>query len=245
MSTLSKIFQGVAENMLTDFSKIQGQIHHAGERGTQREETLKKFLEAYLPKKYGVGTGQVINNKDEVSKQCDIVIYDALNCPLLLIKPNYQLFPIEAVRAVIEVKSTLNANTLRDCVDNIEAFKRLYPPVGQPQDYTYPGYFIFSYSTDYQKANPVDAIARRLVSLIKKRRFGYPELVCALDSGIAYGDYKGLFSINNNDAAKNLLDFYGFLLLLLPSNQGINPFMGGYFGSLSEVEIKQFLVDPD
>ena len=241
MSSVTKIFRGIAENMLTDFSKIQSQIQHAGERGAQREETLKKFLETYLPKRYGVGTGQIINNKDQVSRQCDIVIYDALNCPLLLIKPDYQLFPIEAVCAVIEVKSTLNANTLRDCVNNIESFKQLYRSAKQLDGFTYPGYFIFSYSTDYQKANAIDTISRRLISLVRKKRLGYPELVCTLDSGIVYGDYNGLASINNNDVAHNLLHFFGYLMLLVRCENENTPYIGKYYDLALADKIKQFV----
>lgn len=120
-----EIFQGIANKLLTDFDQIQGQIEHAGERGKQREAAVTAFLAKYLPKKYALGTGHVIDQKGDVSKQCDIVIYDAFNCPLLLVEEGYRIFPPEAVFGVIEVKSVFDAATTSESVQAIQSVKRL------------------------------------------------------------------------------------------------------------------------
>ena len=111
---VKQIFEGIANTMLTDFDQIQSQIGHAGERGEDRETVVRDFLAKYLPKKYAIGSGQIIDRYGGISRQCDIVIYDALNCPLLLVKEGYQIFPVEAVLGVVEVKSILNSRSLED-----------------------------------------------------------------------------------------------------------------------------------
>jgi hypothetical protein len=72
-----------------------------------------------------VGTGHILNAKDEISRQCDLVIYDAFNCPPLFVEDGYQFFPVEAVFGVIEVKSVLDSKALGECVENIRSVKAL------------------------------------------------------------------------------------------------------------------------
>jgi hypothetical protein len=117
-----------------------------GKRGDQREKALKAFLEKYLPKKFSLGTGNIIDSKGNISRQCDIVIYDSLNCPILYTENEYQLFPAEAVYAVIEVKSVLSALEIDNCIENIRSVKSLIrdKPISC---------FVFSYRSSY-KTNP-------------------------------------------------------------------------------------------
>lgn len=126
------IFDGLAKQMLLDFDQIKREIIHKGERGTQQEETLKEFLGRYLPKKYGVGRGEIINSQNQVSRQCDVVIYNALESPLLLIREGYQLFPVEAVLATIEVKSSFNHRSIAETIDNIASVRNIFEQVSAP-----------------------------------------------------------------------------------------------------------------
>src|SRR5690349_19756662 len=111
---VKNIFQGIANKMLVDFDEIQAQIVHNGVRGDQRERALRDFLTKYLPKKYSVGTGHVLDRTGKMSGQCDVVIYDSFNCPLILVEEGYQIFPVESVFAVIEVKSTFTATSIEE-----------------------------------------------------------------------------------------------------------------------------------
>jgi hypothetical protein len=120
---IREIFQGIANKLLADFDQIQAQIEHSGERGGQRERALKAFLARYLPKKYTLGTGHIIDKTGNTSRQCDVVIYDDFNCPLLLAEEGYQLFPAEAVFGVIEVKSVLDASAIAQGVQAIQSVK--------------------------------------------------------------------------------------------------------------------------
>jgi hypothetical protein len=182
---VKNIFQGIAKKMLIDFDEIQSQIAHAGERGGQREQTLRDFLSKYLPKKYSVGTGQVIDKYGNISPQCDVVVYDAFNCPLILIEEGYQLFPVEAVAGVIEVKSILNATEIQDAVGKILKIKQLnreVPIAG----------FLFAYRSTYSGDNKqkvitsAEAFLRASNAVPSHKKI---DLTCILAEGILRSNY--------------------------------------------------------
>jgi hypothetical protein len=215
---LVRIFEGVAEKMLMDFRQIQPQISHAGERGAQREETLKQFLEVYLPKKCGIGSGQIMNSRDSVSRQCDIVIYNALECPLLLTGKGYQLFPIESVLAVIEVKSSLNSKSIPECVENISSVKLL------GTDEISPACCFFAYTTQFRGQAAAYKVARQLALLSKnipqRNRF---DTGCVLDSGMFFAAEDGI-AVSESGASFNLLAFFMVLLRYLDLDRGSSYF---------------------
>ncbi len=225
---INDIFQGIADNMLVDFQQIQSQIPHAGERGTQRELALKEFLARHLPKKYALGSGQIINVKNVTSRQCDIVIYDALNCPLLLVKEGYQLFPVEAVFAVIEVKSTLNAKALAECVDNIKSVKSL-------QDEGQIAGCVFAYRSTYRTKPSILTIAEILQSTNDRvdahQRIDLLGIlddgVLTLDPGVAGGVGPSML-VWTELTATNLLYFLYRLLQLLEEHHSSIPNLISY-----------------
>jgi hypothetical protein len=180
---IREIFQGIANKLLADFDQIQAQIEHDGERGRQRERALKAFLAKYLPKKYALGTGHILDKTGNTSKQCDIVIYDAFNCPLLLAEEGYQLFPAEAVFGVVEVKSVFDASALAEGVRNIQSVKRLER--GEPIAGS-----IFAYRSRYKKKPRIEtaagALRRENRSVLPRERV---DLICVLTDGLLF-NYK-------------------------------------------------------
>jgi len=114
----------VAKRMLLDFEASK-EINHNGVKGTVREESLRDFLIQYLPKKYSVGTGVIVNERGTQSKQQDIFIYDSFNSPVLFNTDSIRYMPIESIYSTIEVKSTLAKKDLEQAVENIQSVKRL------------------------------------------------------------------------------------------------------------------------
>jgi hypothetical protein len=80
---------------------------HPGEYGTYREDLLKKFLRLYIPKRFGISSGFVITSKGDISHQCDIIVFDKEQTPIIQNMENQRFFPIETVLGVGEVKSTI------------------------------------------------------------------------------------------------------------------------------------------
>jgi hypothetical protein len=48
--------------------------------------------------------GFIIHHQDRISKQTDVVVYDALNCPVYRTSDYAGIFPADNVAAVVEVK---------------------------------------------------------------------------------------------------------------------------------------------
>ncbi len=122
---LPKLFESIEKTILARFREA-GFIKHAGDKGENREHILREFLATHLPKKYGIAKGEVVTKNGQHSHSADIIIYDAINCPVLYSEKT-AVIPIEGVFGIIEVKSSLSKAEFVGAARQIEAFKRLAP----------------------------------------------------------------------------------------------------------------------
>ena len=123
--TLSEFFVRVENTMQSRFQEAS-LVRHAGDRGENRERILRDFLEKHLPYRYGVTKGEIMTMEGEHSHAADIIIYDAVNCPVLY-EEDTAVLPVEGVYGIIEVKSRLPKPELLDAARKVESFKRLAP----------------------------------------------------------------------------------------------------------------------
>ncbi len=105
-----------------EFSAI---IDHNASKGTFREQIVQKFLRPFLPNIYGISGGQAFDMKGNISKQLDIVIYDALHSYVAPYMNDFIYFPCESVYGNIEIKSILNKNSFMESLENIASLKAL------------------------------------------------------------------------------------------------------------------------
>jgi hypothetical protein len=114
--TSKKIFWDEEKNRLV----------HAGEYGTYREELIKRWLRMYIPKRFDISSGFIINSENKISTQCDIVIYDRDNTPQIESQERQRFFPAETVAIVIEVKSDIkSAAELNNHLKKLSEIKKL------------------------------------------------------------------------------------------------------------------------
>jgi len=118
------IFARAAEKLRADFEELRN-IPHALLKGQEGEGILRDFLNQHLPKRFQAGAGFIIDHRDQVSRQTDVVIYDAFNCPLYRESDDASIFPNDNVAAVIEVKSKLDREKLEQAAENIATAKSL------------------------------------------------------------------------------------------------------------------------
>jgi hypothetical protein len=121
----SEILKSTAKIMATEFAEITKQIKHRGKKGRTRETIVEKFLYHFLPKKYSVGTGEIVSSNGQVTKQQDVVIYGEFNSPMFYNNKEIIVFPAECIYATIEVKSNLNESELIKSIENIISVKTL------------------------------------------------------------------------------------------------------------------------
>lgn len=123
---LEQTFKGIKDKMLIDFNDISSQVTHRGSKGKIRErEIVKEYLEKYLPGNIGIANGECISTDGRVSPECDVILYEKNTTPYLIHKDGYQVFPIECVYGVIEIKSKLDRSQLKDSVDKIIEIKSM------------------------------------------------------------------------------------------------------------------------
>jgi hypothetical protein len=122
---LKELLRLTEEELLARF-RAAGYVEHLGDRGENREEILRNFLDKNLPRRYGIGKGAVVTKEGVQSHSADIVVYDAIECPILYAERT-QVFPIEGVYGLIEVKSRLAKSEFLDACEKIRVFKQLAP----------------------------------------------------------------------------------------------------------------------
>ncbi|WP_318446630.1 DUF6602 domain-containing protein [Photobacterium leiognathi] len=122
---VSPYFSAVTRSLESEVFLINSLSTHQGVKGAANEQALINILERFLPKKYSIGTGIIIDRLGNQSKQCDIVIYDGFNYPEIFGQTPIKFFPIDFVYAVIEVKTTLDQKKMLEACENIKSVKSL------------------------------------------------------------------------------------------------------------------------
>ncbi|XRG77040.1 DUF6602 domain-containing protein [Rossellomorea sp. GAMAL-10_SWC] len=102
---------------------------HSGEFGVYREQIVRSFLKKLIPTNLEIGTGFIINDKSEVSTQCDVIVFDKVNTPL---QDDVPFYPIETVVAIGEVKSNLDTTGLKEALKKLAKNKELRENVSAP-----------------------------------------------------------------------------------------------------------------
>lgn len=114
------------------YNEIKKQIFHNAEYGKYRERVVKDFLRFLIPKRLEINSGFVLTSKNEVSTECDIVIYDQNSTPLIQDADKQNFYPIEVVASIGEVKSTLNKIELKLALNKLARNKSLRKSIISP-----------------------------------------------------------------------------------------------------------------
>jgi len=94
------------------------------DHGVVAEALVRDWLQAFLPKRFGVCKGYIITsnlNYEGQLEEWDVIIYDALESPILYSRDikgqgeseKRRAIPVEYVRGVIEVKATLTPSMVK------------------------------------------------------------------------------------------------------------------------------------
>lgn len=122
-----KLFQRISQRIRADFN-ASAEIGHSGSKGTVREHFLCDFLRERLPERYGIGSGEIAaRTRNTLSRQCDVIVYDKLNGVVLYSSDNVQVYPVDCVYGIIEVKSALSKAELLDALEKIKVLKEMAP----------------------------------------------------------------------------------------------------------------------
>ena len=98
--------------------------------GKVAEAKFREWLAGFLPKRFGVTAGYVVSSglrSVQKTPHFDVIIYDALESPVLWIEDNPDnsaggcslAIPVEHVRAVLEVKSHFSLSTVKAAIEHL------------------------------------------------------------------------------------------------------------------------------
>lgn len=121
-SKIEKFFDDYKNLSREVFVDENGKLIHPGEFGIYREKIVKKLIEPFLPAHLAVGSGFIITKQNNVSTQCDLIIYDKWNTPVIE-SDEQRFFPVECVVGVIEVKSKLTKDDLKKALQKLSRIK--------------------------------------------------------------------------------------------------------------------------
>ena len=181
--TREGIFEMAGKKLRQEFVELRA-VPHAALRGGEAEDLVRRFLREHIPRRFDVGTGFIIDPRNKVSRQTDVIVYDALNCPTYRASDTAGIFPANNVAAVVEVKSKLDGDELQDALDKIASVKSLAKirraDVGVPiLDQTHGSVFAF------ESALTLDTAAERYGQWMRTHGlFHHADVICVLDKGI-------------------------------------------------------------
>lgn len=206
---LDRVFNEVAERMRSDLRRARGALTHPGQKGASAEETFRTFLREYLPSSLEVSSGILIDAAGNVSRQLDVIVFDAAKTPVLYRSGEDRAVPIECAYAVIEVKSKLNAQELERAFWNMRSVRSLKKTAyyketgavilhsvtlyGQEWEIWPTNFFVFAFnSTDPGKLMDRLEAMHQQHSLPEWERI---DCVCVLDKGVMLNqDGSGMYN---------------------------------------------------
>ncbi len=104
----------IEENLLVaKLEAARSAIVHAGEKGRALEHVVTTLLRSFLPAEYGLSTGFIVFHTPEgpeLTRQLDVIIYDAVRSSPIISLETCDVLPLEAVYGYVEVKAALRTS---------------------------------------------------------------------------------------------------------------------------------------
>jgi len=127
LDSIEQLADHYADELSAQFRTLNLFVQHAGEVGRAHEVFLRGVLGRFLPERLRCGSGFVASS-DHVTRQQDIIIYDAHSLPILLQIGDCVVVDAEAVAATIEVKTVIESEpALRSTLEKLSELKSALP----------------------------------------------------------------------------------------------------------------------
>lgn len=118
----------------TFWDEEKKKLIHPGEFGVYREGVVRSLIRLFLPDHLEIGSGFIITNSDDISTQCDLIIYDKFSNSIIKSALGQRFYPIEAVVGVGEIKSDIgSASELNKYLNKLAHIKGLRGRVKEPE----------------------------------------------------------------------------------------------------------------
>ena len=119
-------YRYLKDELLAKSGALRSLTQQSKVKGDYTEALVRDFIRRIIPQKFRVGHGIVYNPKTEQSsKECDVIVYDISEAAPLFESQDLVIVDSNQVRIVMQVKSTIDSNTMKEAITNIEAAKTL------------------------------------------------------------------------------------------------------------------------
>ncbi len=126
VSWLRETFAKVQANLQGQMELATQSISHAGTMGSVNEEHWLDIFRSYLPNRYDVATGIVIDSLGNRSHQIDVLVFDRHFTPTLLDQKNHRYIPAEAVYAMFECKPAIDKAYIEYAKEKAASVRRMH-----------------------------------------------------------------------------------------------------------------------
>jgi hypothetical protein len=224
-------------------------LRQGADKGAHAEQALRLILARYLPKKFSVGQGEVIDTEGRRSAQTDIIVANEYQ-PIIYPETEPGIFFIEGVDAAGEVKSILTGDELDRAVANSKRFKTLkaLDPIGMrmaipadlPRYHTRRPWFLFAYESQLNLETTAQRIQESAAKLGTEGDFQLDALF-VLNRGVLInlGDGEESFAIVRPDGGRHagwvlhetqdvMFALMVWLLTVMPRAQRMTPLLPEY-----------------
>ncbi|GAB3442402.1 DUF6602 domain-containing protein [Insolitispirillum peregrinum] len=123
---LPSIFKAIHDDIVLDLETSRCNLKHPGDKGDASEQVWIDLLNNYLPRRYQVTKGHVVDSKGKISDQIDLIIFDRQYSPFIFKFKNKTFIPAESVYAVFEVKQVLNNKYIKYAREKIASVRTLH-----------------------------------------------------------------------------------------------------------------------
>jgi hypothetical protein len=181
VSTVQRYWAGALQRLRAEVDIFSSLLEHYGERGRANELAFAQVLERFLPSRWAVGTGIVVDRHGRQSRQMDIVIFERSDEAAIFAQSTQLLHPVETVIACVEIKTTLAKHDIEvDFKDKKASLAALDPA----PDYVGPLFLLVAYNAEVSPA----ALAGLLHSAVDAR----PDIACVLSRCTVAGTREAL-----------------------------------------------------
>lgn len=111
--SVQELFHDLQDEMISKYNTNKRAIQHPGAKGGTTEINWVEWLRTYLPKRYTVDKGFVVDHEGSISQEIDVIIYDTQFCPFIFNHDGVKYIPAESVYAVFEVKPKLSSDYVK------------------------------------------------------------------------------------------------------------------------------------
>jgi hypothetical protein len=123
---IKELFRSLQTQLSAGLNTGRQHVPHSSTLGDVSEGKWREWLSDYLPKRYAVEKGFIIDSNGNMSEQIDVIIYDRQYSPLIFSENDVKYIPIESVYCVLEVKQTMSKTHVEYAVKKAESVDALH-----------------------------------------------------------------------------------------------------------------------